>query len=238
MLRTPALPRLGARAALLAAAFAIALPAAAQGHGGTTIADGQRDGVTVRVQGSDSTTPSGQPAADLATTLAGPRTGEGASVIYWVRPEGGDTFKVATERDEGGVHHAEIATAGRGDWRTWEVSAITTLTTGAQLRVTNAEGSPPGPDPQQPRARGGERPAADEAAATTSPDASTPATSPAEAEPAPPVDDISGESDGAPGWVIPSVLIVALLGLGGLVLARRSRPAADDDADEDWDARG
>lgn len=205
------------------------LPAAAGAHGGTTVAEGQRSGVTVRVQGSPSTTAGGKPAVDLATTLAGPGSGEGSLVTYYVRPDGGKTVRISTERDEGGVHHADVSTAGRGEWSTWDVSAIVMLSDGKRLRVTNASGNAPGPDPAAPKPK------------PSTPTPSTPAPSSPTAsalnEPAPttaadaPVDDISGESDSAPAWVLPSGAAIIVLGLLAMAWTRRSRTTDDSD---DW----
>lgn len=242
MLQIPAIARRTARATLLVLAAGGALAPAAFGHGGTTLAEGQRDGVTVRVQGSDVATDAGVPGADLATTLAGPGSGEGSKIVYWVRPDGGKTFKVTTERDPGGVHHAEIPTTDRGDWRAWDVSAVVTLTGGETLRVTNAEGSAPGPDPAQ---------AADEREAelrelTESAQSSTPPSTPgADAEATNPdangdgeaaaPEDISGEEDGAPTWAFITGGIAVLLGLIGVVyVARRDRREHAGDAGDDW----
>lgn len=224
------LPPTAALAATLLAGLALA-PAAALAHGGTTIAEGQRGGVTVRVQGSPSTTASGQPAVDLATTLAGPGSGRGSKVTLYVRPDGGKTVKVTTDRDEGGVHHADVSTAGRGEWSNWDVSAIVLLSDGKRLRVTNASGDAPGPDPA---AVGKPKPQAPEPSTTapTTPTAS-PRNEPVPTTPAPdaPVDDISGESDGAPAWVLPSGAVIIALGLFAMAWTRRNRTPDDSD---DW----
>lgn len=228
-----------ARAALIGTALAALVPATAAAHGGTTIADGRTGGVTILVQGSDSTTASGKPAVDLATSLAGPGSGSGSKVVYYVRPDGGKSVRVSSERDEGGVHHVDVATADRGDWRSWDVSAIVTLGDGKRLRVTNAESNPPGPDPAQ----ASEPAADDEPAESTAP--STPTATevdPAATSPAPdatttddaPIQDVDGDEDGAPAWALPSVAVIAVLGLLGLGFARRR--SGDGDAGDDWDA--
>lgn len=221
----------GKLAALAVLAAAGLWPAAAVGHGGTTIAEGQSRGLTILVQGSDAATAGGQPGVDVATTLAGPGSGAGSLVSYYVRPRGGKTFRVNTERDEGGVHHATISTANRGDWRAWDVSAIVVPKGGKRLRVTNASGNAPGPDPARVRP---EPAPATEADPATSPEPSAlpTTTTPAPAEE--PVDDISGESDGAPAWVIPSLAVVLVLGLLGLAVTRRGRDGSGD-APDDWD---
>ncbi len=227
--------------AALACAVATGLaPAAALGHGGATLAEGGGKGVTIVVQGTDSATGGGKPAADVSTILGGPGTGEGSKVVYYVRPEHAETFRVEADRDAGGTHHADVALAGRGDWRTWDVTAIVTLNTGKRLRVTNAASNPPGPETAQP---------SKPAAPTTPGAADTPATTPpqprvespeASAKPATatevPVEDISGEDDGAPAWVLPSIAVVLIAGLLGLALTRRGR--SGNDAGDDWDGGG
>ncbi len=220
---------------ILAACAATALPAPAAAHGGSTLAEGQKDGVTVLVQGSAATTAGGQPATDLATTLAGPGSGEGSTVVYYVRPDGGKSIRVATQRDESGVHHADVATAGRGDWRAWDVSAIVTLSGGKRLRVTNAESNPPGPDPAQASRP---EPAPQDGAASSTPEATTPAaastpgaTTPAEQSEAA-VDDISGEDESAPGWMLPSLAGLVIVGLGALLVVRRRRGDDEPEGDE------
>lgn len=223
------LPTTAAVAAPLFGAVALWTSGAAA-HGGATIAEGQRSGVTVRVQGSPSTTPGGKPAVDLATTLAGPGSGQGSRVAYYVRPDGGKTFRVNTERDEGGVHHAAVATDGRGTWSDWDVSAIVLLNDGTRLRVTNASGNAPGPDPAASKPK----PSTPEPSSTPAP--TTPTASP-QNEPVPttateePVEDISGESDGAPAWVLPSGAVIIVLGLLAMAWTRRSRTT---DASDDW----
>lgn len=187
---------------------------AAHGHGGVTIAQGSRDGVTILVQATDATTPSGAAAADISAVLSGPGTGPDADVVFWVRPDGSETFKSSPENDEAGVRHATIPVQGRGRWVDWDVSAVVTLADGSRIRVTNAPDSPPGPDPAaKPSADPAEDPA--ETAPATSPQAASEAADGAE------VSDISGEDEGAPGWAIPSLIV--LLVLGGLVLAIQRR---------------
>ncbi|MBJ7472696.1 MAG: hypothetical protein JHD16_15430, partial [Solirubrobacteraceae bacterium] len=199
-------------------------PAVAAGHGGTTIAEGDGQGVTIRVQGSDTTTPGGKPGADVSTVLAGPGSGPGSEVLYYVRPDGGKSFRVEAERDDSGTHHAEIATANRGDWRAWDVSAIVTLSNGKRLRVTNAGNNAPGPDPAQ---AGKPAAATSPEPTTASPEASAVPTSPEPAADAP-VEDVSGQDEGAPSWALPSLAGLAVLGLFGVGLARRRSNASDD----------
>lgn len=197
-------------------------------HGGVTIAQGQSKGVTVLLQGSAATTPSGGPAADVATTLAGPGTGERATATYWVRPQGGKTFKVQTERDPSGVRHAEISTAERGDWQEWDVSAVVKLSDGRTVRVSNDASNPPGPAPATPTPT---------PEFTQAPNVSTAPQATTASE----VEDISGESDGAPSWVLPSIFAVLGLAAAGLLLARgRSGggDAGDGDDGDDWDSGG
>lgn len=214
--------------ATLLSALAV-LPAAALAHGGTTIADGERGGVIVRVQGSPSTTAGGNPAVDLATTVAGPGSGPGSHVTYYVRPEGGSTVRVNTERDEGGVHHADVSTAGRGDWNAWDVSAIVMLSDGKRLRVTNASSNAPGPDPAATKPKSSTPTPTTPDPVSPSADAlnTTPQTTPIDED----VDDISGESDGAPAWVLPSGAAIIVLGLLAMAWTRRSRTTDDSD---DW----
>jgi hypothetical protein len=216
--------------ALTAVLLLTAAPRAAA-HGGVTIAQGQSKGVTVLVQGSAATTPSGGGAADLATTLAGPGTGEQATVTYWVRPQGGKTFKVETERDASGVRHAEISTAERGDWQAWDVAAVVKLSDGRTVRVSNDASNPPGP-----------------AAATPTPtpeftQAPKVSTAPQATTASETVEDISGESDGAPSWVLPSIIAVLALAAVGMLLARRRGTGSGDghdagDGGDDWGSGG
>lgn len=193
--------------------WSVVLPGSALAHGGTTIAEGRSDGVTVVIQGSDSSTQAARPAVDLATTLDGPGTGPSAQVVYYVRPAGKRSVRVEAERDESGVRHAEISTASRGDWRNWDVSAIVTLAGGERLRVASTSDNPPGPDPARPPA-----PKATE---------TTPSTSGAN-DPAPPVaqsavDDITGQQEAAPAWALPSLGALIAVGLIGLAIVRRRR---------------
>lgn len=205
-----------APAALLAVAGLAVLTPAAHGHGGVTLAEGSRGGVTVIVQATDATTATGEPAADLSAVMSGPGTGPRADVEFWVRPQGGKVLEVGPERDQAGVHHATVATAGRGDWRDWEVSALVELDGGQTLRVTNASGNPPGPDP----AAGEEQattPAATPDAATTPPEDGAPAEN-ASTD----VADISGEEDEAPAWALPSLAAIFALGIAFLLWRRRA----------------
>lgn len=188
-------------------------PASAWAHGGTTLAEGTAKGVTVLLQGSDA----GAGAVDLATTLNGPGTGPAAKVVLYVRPAGGRSIRVRTESDASTIRHAEISTAGRGDWRDWDVSAIVTLADGKRLRVASTSENPPGPDPARPPQEKSAETTPPTTAATT-PEASTP-------EPADqtPVEDISGQDGAAPAWALPSVGGLIAVSFIGLVIARRRR---------------
>lgn len=186
-------------------------PSTALAHGGTTVAEGRSGGMTVLVQGSDAGTRGVRSAVDLATTLNGPGTGPSAAVVYYVRPAGQPSVRVATERDESGVLHAEISTAGRGDWRQWAVSAIVTLAGGKRLRVANTPDNPPGPDPAR---------ATEHKATATTPAARH---EPGELVAEQPVDDISGEEEQAPRWALPSLGGLVAAGLFGLAVTRRRR---------------
>lgn len=241
-MRAPRFPR-SARAvrslavAGLGAGLLVATPAA-QGHGGTTVAEGGKDGVTIVVQGVASQTGSGGPAVDLSTIVGGPGSGKGASVDYWVRPaEGKKAFKVETTRDEGGTFHADVSTANRGTWSDWAVSAIVNLNNDKRLRVANVSGDAiPGPAPTRPAA---EQPA-DEGSGgsgegpttpTLSEGPSTPAEAPASGETTADdggvaIDDVSGEDNGPPGWAFPSLLVLTVIGLAILAVKRR-RPRQD-----------
>ncbi|MDX8153391.1 hypothetical protein SK069_17465 [Patulibacter brassicae] len=201
-------------AVALAAGVAVLLtPSTAAAHGGISVAEGGSGGVRIAVQGS----PAGPGQVDLATTLSGRGTGAGSKVVYWIRPEGRRrSVRVATQRDERGIHHAEIPIAGRGSWQDWDVAAYVTLSTGTRLRVTNDRSAPPGP-PQRPDASRAARP---EGRTTTAPSAPQPAASEAA------VEDVSGEGDGAPPWVVPSLgalILVSALGVASLKRRRRGR---------------
>lgn len=153
---------------------------------------------------------------DLATTLAGPGSGAGSRVVYWVRPAGRErSVRIATDRDEGGTHHAEIPTAGRGSWRDWDVSAYVTLSTGRALRVTSDKTQPPGP-PERPETA---TPATAPATTTAAPDAA-----PTDDVAAAQVQDVSGQSDGPPGWMLPSLVGVVVIAVLTVVLVKRRRP--------------
>jgi hypothetical protein len=236
----------------------------AAAHGGTTLAEGGTDGVTVLLQAAETTTPTGKPAVDLSTVLNGPGTGPKATVTLWIRPSGGKTFKVTTDRDAQGVAHQDVATAGRGSWRDWDVSAVVALSSGERLRVSNAEANPPGPEPAATAGGGATGADGDEAAAdagtTTGADGASgdgtaadgtggtddgadadgagadgaggesadsaaggdasaaDGTSGAAAEE---LTDVTGESDGAPGWVLPSAIVIALAAVVLVVVRRR-----------------
>ncbi|MCK9250439.1 MAG: hypothetical protein M0P31_15875 [Solirubrobacteraceae bacterium] len=202
-----------------AAVAVLALPAAADAHGGISVAEGGGKGVRIAVQGSEA----GPSNVDFATTLAGPGTGDGSRVVYWIRPAGRErAVRVATERDEGGVHHAEIPTEGRGSWQDWDVSAYVTLNTGGRLRVTNDERDPPGPLQRSDDAEDDAAPPGTRAAPIT--DAAAPSDAAADS-----VQDVSGESDGAPGWVVPSLVALIVLGAVAGALGRRRTRAENVD---------
>jgi hypothetical protein len=258
-MRTPVLRSVAVAIPVALAALAGASSAAA--HGGTTLAEGGTDGVTVLLQAAETTTGSGKEAVDLSTVLNGPGTGPKATVTLWIRPSGGKTFKVTTDRDEEGTAHQDVATAGRGSWRDWDVSAVVALSTGKRLRVSNAEANPPGPEPAS--TAGGGATGADDDEATADPGTTTSAddsgatadagsadadaagdgtgadgsggesadsaaggdasaadgTSGAAAEE---VTDVTGEGDGAPGWVLPSAIVIVIAAVV-LVAVRRRR---------------
>lgn len=196
-----------------AAAAALALPATSTAHGGISVAQGGGKGVQIAVQGSEAEANQ----VDLATTLAGPGTGDGSKVVYWIRPAGRErAVRVATDRDESGIHHAEIPTTGRGSWQDWDVSAYVTLSTGRRLRVTSDKSDPPGPakTPAKKPATGS-RPAT---TATSPPDDPTAADTTAA-----PVEDVSGEDAGAPGWVLPSLVVLVGLAIGAVAVGRRRK---------------
>ncbi|MBF6621433.1 MAG: hypothetical protein ITG02_14535, partial [Patulibacter sp.] len=198
---------------ILAAVLVVLLGAAAtvpsaSAHGGATLAEGGSDGVRILLQGTDSTTSDGAAAVDLSTVVRGPGTDD-AEVTFWVRPAGGETFRVATERDDAGVSHADVPTEGRGSWREWDVSAVVQLDDGTRLRVSNAEANPPGPDPASTPGGGasGPDPDSDEGAATTTetttttPSETTTETAPTETvttETAPSTTATATDDDGAP----------------------------------------
>lgn len=199
---------------LVAAAALLAVPATASAHGGIGVADGGGGGVRIAVQGSAA----GPEQVDLATTLTGRGTGTGSKVVYWIRPSGRSrSVRITTQRDESGIHHAEIPVAGRGSWQDWDVSAYVTTSTGKRLRVTNDRADPPGP-PEQPVAA----PPTGSTTAGAAPTPTEPATTNA-------VEDVSGEGDSAPGWVIPSVVVLALVGVVAVVLRNRRLPPESDD---------
>lgn len=221
----PLAPRRRTAVSTITLLLALGTAPAALGHGGTTLAEGGRDGVLILVQGADATTAAGRPAADVSTVLSGPGTGAGATVTYWIRPAGGKTFKVETERDgDTGTSHAEVSVAGRGDWREWDVSAVVDLSTGGRLRVTNASGNAPGPDPAatpepEPEPTTSSSPdAAGSSPAVASASPTSPATTPDGA-----VDDVSGETDGAPSWALPSLAGLLIVGTGAVMVLRRVR---------------
>ncbi|MEV4421275.1 hypothetical protein AB0L40_15015 [Patulibacter sp. NPDC049589] len=197
------------------AALGAAVPAGA--HGGTTIAKGSGRGVSVLVQAEDATTDGGKPAVDLSTTIEGRGTGNGATVTYWIRPAGGKTFRATTTRDEAGIAHTDVPTAGRGAWRDWDVSAILATSTGIRIRVSNAEANPPGPDPAASSVSGST--AAPDATATGSTTTAAPASDAG-------ITDVSGKSDGAPLWSLVSVPLIVIAAVGLILLGRR-RAARD-----------
>jgi hypothetical protein len=268
-MRIPVLRSVAVAIPVALASLAGASSAAA--HGGTTLAEGGTGGVTVLLQAAETTTQTGKPAVDLSTVLNGPGTGPKATVTLWIRPSGGKTFKVTTDRDDQGVAHQDVATAGRGSWRDWDVSAVVALSSGKRLRVSNAEANPPGPEPASTAgggatgadgdeatagsgtttgaegaegASGGVKPGAggddgttadadgtgadgtgadgtggDSADSAPGGDASAAdGTSGAAAEE---LTDVTGESDGAPGWVLPSAIVIALAAVVLVVVRRR-----------------
>lgn len=235
-------------AAVVVAATLAALGAAgsAAAHGGATLAEGGADGVRILLQGTDTTTSSGAAAVDLSTVVRGPGT-DGATVTYWIRPAGGETFRKTTTRDDSGVAHTDVPTADRGDWRSWDVSAVVQLDDGTRLRVSNAEANPPGPDPaatagggaKGPDEGSGEGTTTETTPTETTPETATTETTPAETAPttatdddSAPVSDVTGESDGTPGWVIPSLIAVVVIALAWVVFFRRSRSGDDRDDDQ------
>lgn len=238
--------------ALLSATVVLGTAGQAAAHGGAKVAEGGAGGVSILVNGAESQTASGGAAVDLSTTLQGPGTGDGATVTYWIRPAGGETFRKTTTRDDAGIAHTDVPTANRGDWRDWDVSAIVRLSTGKRLRVSNAEANPPGPDPAATAGGGATGADEDEAGATTddapasggaTPDA-TPATTegaPAGTAEAPTttddpaaddagaIEDVSGEEGSdAPSVAIIAVPIVLILAVWAIVFGRRRAAAKDD----------
>lgn len=237
-------------AAVAAALVALGTAGSAAAHGGATLAEGGADGVRILLQGTDATTSSGAAAVDLSTVVRGPGT-DGAVVTYWIRPAGGETFRKTTVRDDTGVAHTDVPTADRGDWRQWDVSAVVQLDDGTRLRVSNAEANPPGPDPASTPGGGAKGPDEDSGEGTTTattptettPEAVTTGATPTETTPtetAPttatdddsaPVSDVTGEDDGTPGWVLPSLIAVVVIALAWVVFFRR--PRSGDDRDDD-----
>jgi hypothetical protein len=261
-MRIPALRSVAVAIPVALASLAGASGAAA--HGGTTLAEGGTGGVTVLLQAAETTTQTGKPAVDLSTVLGGPGTGPKATVTLWIRPSGGKTFKVTTDRDAQGVAHQDVATAGRGSWRDWDVSAVVALSSGKRLRVSNAEANPPGPEPAATAGGGASGAEGAEAAAdpgtTTGAEGTSGGVTPgagaadddttadadgagadgtggesadsAEGGEASAADgtsgaaaeeltDVTGESDGAPGWVLPSAIVIALAAVVFVVVRRR-----------------
>lgn len=210
---TARLRRVGRPVALMVSAVVLLVaPVSADAHGGIGIADGGGGGVRIAVQGSAAE--AGE--VDLATTLTGRGSGEGSKVVYWIRPAGRErSIRVATDRDESGIHHAEILLAGRGSWQDWDVAAYVTLSTGRELRVTNDRADPPGPP---------ERVTAPTESTTTS---AAPVAEPQEQAAAAPVEDVSGEGDDTPGWVVPSIVLLVLAGGVAAVLRHRRLPRDD-----------
>jgi hypothetical protein len=270
-MRIPVLRSVAVAIPVALASLAGASSAAA--HGGTTLAEGGTGGVTVLLQAAETTTQTGKPAVDLSTVLNGPGTGPKATVTLWIRPSGGKTFKVTTDRDDQGVAHQDVATAGRGSWRDWDVSAVVALSSGKRLRVSNAEANPPGPEPASTAGGGATGADGDEATAgsgtTTGAEGASGGVKPGaggddgttadadgagadgtgadgtgadgtggeSADSAPGGDasaadgtsgaaaeeltDVTGESDGAPGWVLPSAIVIALAAVVLVVVRRR-----------------
>lgn len=210
----PLLPTAAAVALLLA----VGVPTAGA-HGGITVAEGERGGTRIVVQGAEAHSERG-PAVDLSTVLDGPGTGPRSRVVYWVRTTAGRTFRVRTDRDASGTHHAEVLVAGRGAWQDWDVSAMVTLSTGRTLRVTSAKGDPPGPKPAPTTTTGTTGETATAGGTDVGPEA---ATTPSTGDVA--VEDVSDDGDGPPGWAIPSIAVVVIAALGFALLRRRSRDA-------------
>jgi len=260
-MRTAALRPLLVLALTGVAALGATAPAGA--HGGAKLAEGGGDGVKILVNASETTTPAGREAIDISTTIEGRGTGDGATVTYWIRPAGGDTFRATTTRDDAGIAHTDVPTANRGNWRDWDVSAVVRLSTGDRLRVSNAEANPPGPDPAA-TAGGGATGADDEESGTATGDqpasggtapgtatgtttgetpATTEATPPAEGDDAPTASagegeivDVSGEEDGAPWWAIASIPLILIVAIGLIIVGRRRAAAEAARGDHDEDA--
>ncbi|MGE4427012.1 MAG: hypothetical protein AB7G37_11225 [Solirubrobacteraceae bacterium] len=216
-LAAPRTKRAGrAAVALLCTAILLGAPTHASAHGGVEIAAGGRGGTRITVQGSAA----GPGEVDFATTLTGSGSGAGSKVVYWIRPEGRQrSIRVATERDEAGIHHAEIPLEGRGSWQEWDVAAYVTLSTGRQLRVTNDRADPPGPPERPARERPTEAGTAATAAAPLPPTSGGPTA-------ISPVEDVSGEGDPTPGWMVPSMVVLVLAGVVAVIL--RNRRLSDD----------
>ncbi|MEV4418531.1 hypothetical protein AB0L40_00980 [Patulibacter sp. NPDC049589] len=205
--------RVGRPVALMVSAVVLLVaPVSADAHGGIDVADGGGGGARIAVQGSAAE--AGE--VDLATTLTGRGSGGGSKVVYWIRLSGRErSIRVATDRDESGIHHAEIPVAGRGSWQDWDVAAYVTLSTGRELRVTNDRTNPPGPPEQK---------AAAPESTTTS---AAPVAEPPEPTAATPVEDVSGQGDETPGWVVPSIVLLVLAGGVAAVLRHRRLPRDD-----------
>jgi hypothetical protein len=247
-MRTAAPRPLLVLAAAAVAALGAAAPAGA--HGGTTIAKGGADGVSILTQ-AEVNSETGTEALDMSTTIEGPGTGKGATVTYWIRPSGGKTFRATTTRDPAGIASANVRLSGRGDWRSWDVSAVVDLSTGKRLRVSNAEANPPGPDPAA-TAGGGATGADDDESATTTgaapasggtaPDTATAAdpatttdgaTATDDGATASPIEDVSGDDGGTPGWVVPSAIVVLAAAVALVLVVQRRRRAADVRGEDD-----
>ncbi|MGE4425640.1 MAG: hypothetical protein AB7G37_04205 [Solirubrobacteraceae bacterium] len=189
------------------------LTASAGAHGGTTLATGRAGDARIVVQGADLADGSG--GVDLSAVLTGPGSGPQSRVTFWVRPVAGKEFRARATRDEGGTHHVDVARGSRGAWREWEVSAIVRLAGGRTVRVSTDRRDPPGPDPAAtPTATTTTTAPAPDATTTEAPTATT---APDDA----PVDVTDEGDDGAPGWAIPSLVVLVVLAGGVLVLRRR-----------------
>jgi hypothetical protein len=239
------------RPLLVAAAsglLALGAAAPAGAHGGTKIAGGGTGGVTILTQAEETQTASGAEAVDISTTFEGPGTGKGATVVYYIRPKGGKTFKKTTTRDAAGIAHTDVPTANRGDWRSWDVSVVVDLSTGKRLRVSNAEANPPGPEPagtpgggatgadggepgttttDAAPTSGGTAPGSADGSTTTSDGGTSTAGGTATDDggtiTASTIEDVSGKSDGTPGWVVPSGVVIVLAAIALAVVQQRKR---------------